>query len=71
MNHASSSDNDTSDTRKPVGPDDIDNGEHKGAKTVDNPGPGTPGKAEGAIDGEIPRYSTRRSTGIRRGLGRF
>ena len=31
--------------------DAIDNGEHKGAKTVDNPAPGTPGNAEGAIDG--------------------
>lgn len=31
--------------------DAIDNGEHKGAKTVENPAPGTPGNAEGAIDG--------------------
>lgn len=39
------------DSREPAGADDIDNGEHKGAKTVENPGPGTPGNAEGAIDG--------------------
>jgi len=31
--------------------DAIDNGEHKGAKTVENPAPGTPGNAGGAIDG--------------------
>lgn len=31
--------------------DAIDNGEHKGAKTADNPGPGTPGNVQGAIDG--------------------